>query len=369
MQLDKDRIKDSLSESDIHKVLRDLGSKDPFQGNQYQTVCHGGHKHKLYYYHDSKSFHCYTDCSQNMDIFEVVVRAKKQQGYNYTFPQAIQYVANLTGKTFGFTKNLESSDNDKITDWDWISRFNKKEKINTELPSYSENVLDVLVKMPHQSWLDDGISTETMEEYEIGYYIREEKISIVHRDINNRFVGLRGRATRQEDIDNGKKYMPLTIEKQLYNHMTMMNLYGIHKTQHAARKIKKLMFFEGEKSVLKCHDYYGDLNFTSAVCSSNISNFHRDIALSLGVDEIFIAFDKFRDQEPHESEELYNQKIIDYQEKLIKYAKKFTPYCKAYILWDFDNLLDYRDSPADKGKDILEKLMANKIEINTVQEA
>jgi DNA primase len=331
-------------------------------GNQYQTVCHGGHKHKLYYYHDSKSFHCYTDCSENMDIFEVVVRAK-----GVSFPQAVQYVAAITGKTFGFSSILNNS-TDIVNDWDIINRYKKKEKIMTVLPEYDSKVMDVFLPYPHESWINDGISIKTMNEFEIGYYIREEKITIVHRDINSRFIGLRGRAMKEEDIDNGRKYMPLSIGNQLYNHMTMMNLYGLHKTKDAVKKLKKIMFFEGEKSILKCQDYYGDLNFTCAVCSSNISNFHRDIAVSLGVEEVFIAFDKFRAKEDSESEELYQKRFFDYQEKLIKYAQKFTPYCRVYILWDTDNLLDHKDSPADKGKEVLEELMKNKFEINTINE-
>jgi hypothetical protein len=362
LQLDKDKIKNSLTEDEIHKILKDLGSKDPIMGNQYTTVCHGGHKHKLFYYHDSKSFHCYTDCSENMDIFEVVVRAK-----GISFPQAVQYVAALTGKTFGFTSIINNS-TELVDDWDIINRYKKKEKISTVLPEYDSKVMDVFLPYPHESWINDGISVKTMNEFEIGYYIREEKITIVHRDINSRFIGLRGRAMKEEDIDNGRKYMPLSVGNQLYNHMTMMNLYGLHKTKNAVKKLKKIMFLEGEKSVLKCQDYYGELNFTCAVCSSNISNFHRDMAVSLGVEEVFIAFDKFRAKEDMESEELYQKRFFDYQEKLIKYAQKFTPYCRVYILWDTDNLLDYKDSPADKGKEVLDQLMKNKFEINTINE-
>jgi hypothetical protein len=297
-----------------------------------------------------------------MDIFEVVVRAK-----GISFPQAVQYVAAITGKTFGFSSILNNS-TDLVDDWDIINRYKKKEKIVTVLPEYNSNVMDVFLPYPHESWINDGISVKTMNEFEIGYYIREEKITIVHRDIDSRFIGLRGRAMKEEDIDNGRKYMPLSIGNQLYNHMTMMNLYGLHKTKNAVKKLKKIMFFEGEKSILKCQDYYGELNFTCAVCSSNISNFHRDIAVSLGVEEVFIAFDKFRAKEDNESEELYQKRFFDYQEKLIKYAQKFTPYCRVYVLWDTDNLLDYKDSPADKGKEVLEELMKNKFEINTINE-
>lgn len=365
MHLDADKIKLSLTEEEINLILNNLGSKNPLQGNQYQTVCHGGHKHKLYYYHDSKSFHCYTDCSENMSIFEVVIRAKKQQGYKYSFPQAVKLVAELTGKTFGFGNAIQRDQSDIVDDWDWLNKFKKEDKINTELPEYNDKVLDVFLPYPHEEWLDEGISYSTIRKFEIGYYLREEKISMVHRDIDGRFVGLRGRATRKEDVEDGRKYMPISIENKLYNHMTMMNLYGLDKTKDAVKKLKKIVFFEGEKSVLKCQDFYGDLNFTSAVCSSNISNFHRDIALSLGVEEVFIAFDKFREKEFGETDEKYTERIIEYQEKLIKFARKFTSYCKAYILWDNEGLLDYRDSPADKGKEILEKLMMNKIEIKT----
>ncbi|PHA03042.1 hypothetical protein COE51_01480 [Bacillus pseudomycoides] len=367
MALDKDRIKEELTPSDIKLILKDLGSKESKKDMNdnliFSTICHHGSSQKLYYYHETKMFHCYTECSCSFDVYSLVVKSK-----GLTFPQAVQYVAGLTGKHYTRDSKITHEEHNLIDDWDWLNKFKKKEKINTELPLYDEKVLDVMLKLPHETWIDDNISVETMKEFEIGYYIREEKISIVHRDINSRFIGLRGRALKQEDIENGKKYMPMMIGNKLYNHMTMMNLYGLHKTKYAVQKLKKIMFFEGEKSVLKCQDFYGDFNFTCAVCSSNVSNFHRDIALSLGVEEVFIAFDKFRAKKEDESEEIYQEKVLEYQERLIKFAHKFTPYCRVYVLWDDQNLLDFKESPADKGKEVLEKLMQNKYEITTVHE-
>lgn len=368
MQLDKDRIKDSLSEEEIHSILKDLGSKDPLQGNQFQTVCHGGHKHKLYYYHDSKTFHCYTDCSQNMDIFEVVVRTKKQQGYDYSFPQAVKYVATLTGKTFGFSAILNNSKSDIIDDWEWLNRHKKKEKIIPELPEYNSTVMDVFLPYPHEAWLDEGISYTTHEKFNISYYIRDERIIIPHYDIQGRLVGIRGRAMREEDIEAGKKYMPVTVENKLYNHQTMFNLFGLDKTKEAIKKLKKVAIFEGEKSVLKCEDLYGENNFSVASCSSQITNFHRDILLSLGIEEVIICLDKFRKQKEEESDEKYEEAIENYQKNLLKFANKFTPYVRTCIVWDDFELLDYKDSPCDKGKEILEQLMKCKYEINTSEE-
>jgi hypothetical protein len=362
LHLDKDRIKESLTEQEIHTILKDLGSKDPLMGNQFQTVCHGGHKHKLYYYHDSKSFHCYTDCSENMDIYEVVVRAK-----GITFPQAVQYVAAITGKTFGFSSILNNS-TDIVDDWDIINRYKKKEKIIPELPEYDSKVMELFLPYPHEEWLKEGISYETQTNFDISYYIKDERIIIPHYDLNNRLVGIRGRAMRDEDIDAGKKYMPVTVGNQLYNHQTMFNLYGLHKTKEAIKRLKKVAIFEGEKSVYKCEDYYGINNFSVASCSSNITNFHRDILLSLGIEEVIICFDKFRGKQENETDEKYESRLDEYQKRLLKLANKFTPYVNTYIVYDDFGLIPEKSSPVDKGKETLEQLMKCKYEINTINE-
>lgn len=373
MRYDKDKLKESLSIEDVHKVLYELGSetyKIDSSGNPiYRTVCHNKTKgsFKLYYYHEKQQFHCYTECGDTFDIYELVIRAKKQQGISFTFTQAIEFVVNVSGKTFGLGFTSSAKNEHIVDDWDWISKFKKRNKIETRLPAYSETVLDVFMKYPHEAWLNEGISHETITDFEIGYYFRnrEEGIVIPHRDIDGRLIGIRRRSMIQEDMDNGRKYMPLTVGNMMYNHQTVMNLYGLHKTQKAIKRLKKAMIFESEKSVLKCQDFYGDLNFTCAVCSNNISNFHRDILLSLDVDEVFIALDKFRGIKEGESNEKYKEKLKNYEEKILKLAAKFTPFMRVYVLWDTKGLLDYKDSPADKGKEVLEELMSNKIEIGT----
>ena len=37
------------------------------------------------------------------------------------------------------------------------------------------------------------------------------------------------------------------------------------------------------------------------------------------------------------------------------------PYFNVYVLWDTKGLLDYKDSPCDKGREVLLELMKNKI--------
>lgn len=365
MVLDKEEIRESLTENDIELILIELGSDKPKHDSKdnliFTTVCHGGHKHKLYYYNETKMFHCYTDCSESFDIYSLVMKAKKQQGKDLTFYQAIQYVANLTGKYYSADSTLQKAESNLINDWEWINRFKKKEKVNHVLPKYDTKVMDIFIHKPHELWLDEGISYETMKKFNICYYQREEKIVIPHYSIDGDLVGIRGRALRQEDIDAGKKYMPLYIENRLYNHPTMYNLYGLHKTKEAIKRLKKVAIFESEKSVLKCEDLYGDNNFSVAVCSSNVSNYHRDLLISLGVEEVFLCFDK--EFKHHESEEAY-----EYAKKIMKFAQKFAPYARVYILWDEWGLLELKDSPVDKGREVLETLMKRKYEISTIGE-
>ena len=52
----------------------------------------------------------------------------------------------------------------------------------------------------------------------------------------------------------------------------------------------------------------------------------------------------------------------------MKFAQKFAPYARVYILWDEWGLLELKDSPADKGREVLETLMKRKYEVGTISE-
>ena len=71
-----------------------------------------------------------------------------------------------------------------------------------------------------------------------------------------------------------------------------------------------------------------------------------------------LAFDK-------EYEDPESKMAQLYANKLLNKVNKLTPYFTVYILWDKEGLLQYKDSPADQGKEVLEKLMKTKIEIKT----
>lgn len=366
MYFDSQTIENKLSSEDIIKICDDLGNGMYEQDSAGTLIfctqlCHeDGDSMKLYAYENKEekrrwTFHCYT-CGDTYDIYELVIRARRNQGITLTFSQAIKYVASITNNVFYKTNNTVSQY--KIDDWDWINRLksSQNKKSIPQLSEISEHILEIFCPYPHEIWLEEGISKESMEKYQISYWGEQNKIIIPHRDINGRLIGIRGRALNQSDIEAKRKYMPITIEGKVLKHTLGNNLYGLCQTEEAIKRIGKIIIFESEKSVLLCDTYYNQNNFSVAVCGSNITDTQCKMILSLGVREVMIAFDKEYENPKSRLAELYYN-------KLLKLAYKLNPYCTVHLLMDTDGLLQQKDSPADRGKEILEKLMKNKIEV------
>ena len=71
--IDKDSIKQGLSLEQVFNILESWGGDPIIKGDTIvsKTICHCGHSHKLYYYHNTKLFRCYTECDSTFDIFEL----------------------------------------------------------------------------------------------------------------------------------------------------------------------------------------------------------------------------------------------------------------------------------------------------------
>lgn len=363
--LDKEKIKQELDVQDIKLILKDLGSNEPKKDKDenliFQTICHNsnGGSYKLYYYKESKLFKCYTACSDTFDIYELVRRSKLQKNVKLGFYECIKYVASLTNKHIYCSSVLSNIHKDYlIDDWDWIKRYKRDEKQKIKIPTIEPIILDLFKELYHQSWINEGISINTMSKYGIKYYIKDDKIVIPHYDINNNLIGIRGRALREEDILAGKKYMPLIVEGKIYNHPLGLNLFGLNHNKETIKRVKKIIILESEKAVMQCDTFFNKDCFAVATCGMSISNWQRNLILSLEPKEVFIAFDK-QFTEPN------TQEAYDFGEKILKQAYPFTPYATTYIIWDDIGLLPYKASPSDMGKDVLLKLMKNKYEIKT----
>jgi len=201
-----------------------------------------------------------------------------------------------------------------------------------------------------------------MKKFDIMFCSWKSKIIIPHYDMNGRLVGIRNRTLIEEQIDLFGKYSPFSLYDKQFNHPLSLNFYGLFQNIEYIKKIKKVMIVEGEKSVLLCDTYFGEKNFTLGVCGNNISDYQIDILLKLGVEEVIIGLDR---QYEEVGDESYYRWAEHIRNRLIS---KLAPYFKTFVLWDVNGYLGYKDAPTDKGKDILLKLMDEKIYVGTFNE-
>lgn len=348
--MDASQLKELLNKQDIFDLLVELGGEPKYVNDLIysKTICHGGQKHKLIYYPNTNQFYCFTDCQCSYDIFSLI-----QKIYDIDFPTAFRYVA---GK-FGIdTTNLNYSHADAV-DTSFIRKFQKKtpQYIINEIP---KTLLNSYYNLYHHSWIEDGISIETMKKFSIMFSIKENKIIIPHFDLDGRLLGVRGRSLNLEEIEAGKKYMPVFLKGEVRKHPTGANIYGLHVTKELIIRHKTIILFESEKSVMQLDTMLPEMSIGGAISGSSLTNEQIKILLSLGVEHVVLGLDKEFEKNEAQEELFYKQKIRS------GFIDKLLPYFHVSVLWDTKNLLNLKDSPTDRGKDTFLELWNNKIHIN-----
>lgn len=353
-------LKTKLSEDDIRTLLTDhMGATISYEDDDIwisDTICHHGSKQKLYYYKESQMFHCYTECGQ-MDVIGLVMGFKEYE--QEEFQKAINWIClqlNIDNCEYGFGKQ------EQISDWDFIRKYKRNIKKEIEykpLTIYDKRTLNIFQKFYTREWIDEGISIDTMRKYNILYSTWQQKIIIPHFDIDNQLIGIRGRSLMEEDIDLFGKYGPFKIGKTFFNHPLGQNLFGLNHNVNAIKTKRKIMLVEAEKSVLQTDTMFGEDNFTVALCGSNLTDFQRSLILKLGVKEVIVALDKQYETLDSEECKKWAKHIKD------KIIDKLSPYFCVTVLWDVSDLLNYKDSPTDRGKEVLLQLMDQKIYVPT----
>lgn len=353
-----EKVKNDLSIDQVCDLLASLGGDPQIKGDLIisRTICHGGHSHKLYYYNNTKLFKCYTDCLDSFDIFELIIKINKLDNIDYSLPQAIRFITNY----YGIVVETEISENqENLQDWQILNKYDrsssqeKEEKI-VEIKFYDDKILQYLPHPRILNWEKEGITREVMEECGICYDPSYQGIVIPHYDIDGKLVGIRERTLIKENENNGK-YKPAILNYKQYNHPLGFNLYNLNNSKENIKKIKKVFVFEGEKSCLLYRSYFGsDADISVAVCGSNLINYQVQLLLSLGVEEICIAFDK-------QFQEIGDDEWKRWTKKLKELNRKYSPLVQISFLFDKMNLLGYKDSPIDRGPEIFMQLFKERI--------
>lgn len=364
--LTAEQVKEQLTTENIIQLCCELQGDDVYytdsQGRPLFSTSldhEGGDSYKLCYFPDSKLFYCWTR-GTTKDIFDIVKFIKGFESFN----EAFFFVCNYFHLS---SNNFEEAKPELTDDWDIFYKMDNYKKLEikeeTHLPKLQENLLCYFGNLAAPTeWLKNGISAEVMRYYGIRVDSALDKIIIPHRDIDGNLIGIRGRTYDPIELAKGQKYMPVFIEKDIYNHPLGQNLFGIYENKETIQRLKKVLICESEKAVLQTSTFYGINNcFCVATCgSAGLSQKQIDLLLSLGVEEIILGYDR----EYQGGKDAPD--TIEYEQKLLKIVQPLTPYFDVYVIMDYTGKLGYKDSPTDSTKEVLEYLMKHKIYIPSI---
>ena len=348
--IDYKGIIEQLDTQKIIQLMERLGVENYVEKPGYvifPTICHNPDPNeasmKLYYYENSHLFTCYTECG-NMGIFQFMKHYYDCRGIVYDWYQDIY-------KVILDCSNYQQFDGFAPARYKPI-RENYTAASLQKLPTYPNGVIDCFTKFYPSEWLKDGITTESMDKFNIRYSIPQNKIIIPHYNPDGELVGIRGRALNEWEVENVGKYMPVQIEGKWYSHPLSLNLYGLSETKQNIERIGTCFLFEGEKSVLQ-FDSFDFPNCSAAVCGSQFNKHALKLLMQTAHPrEVVICFDK--EEKPGSDEYFY---------KLYNIGKKYSTYCDFSFIYDKSNLLELKESPVDRGADTFWKLYKQRVKV------
>jgi hypothetical protein len=266
------------------------------------------------------------------DIFVLVQKFK-----NITFYESIAYVCEILG--------IENSFKEIVFPFNgYYKKFKDYLTSNyeIELKTYPEIILEEYYNVGSEKFLKDGISLSVQKEFNIGYDLYEDRITIPWRNSEGLLVGIVGRYNDSHDFckkEGIPKYLPLiSFQKS-------QCLYGFYENYNYIVN-NTVIIFEAEKSVLQLKSM--GLNSGIAVGMSTISSRQKQLIMSLFPEKIIIAFD----------EGIEESQLILQANNLVPKSDFFN--CKVGYIYDRNNTYlekDSKKSPTDIGKEKFEELM------------
>lgn len=357
-KVDVKKLKNQLSLSMYEQIFKAINIPIFSQGKDkwvLYTACHNLNaiqtgSPKLYFFLDSKIFTCFTQCAHSFDIIELVRKRLTLMKQPDSFIDAINTILSITG----LAPNAISRINVKKNVYDWegdLGKFLRFKRTGTELQEYDKLILSQLTKSYPLQWLEEGISVETMEKYQIGYYERDCSTTIPNYDTSGRLVGIRVREWNPDRIDNFGKYHPLMLlDNTCYKFSSNSLWYGLNYNQCEIERAGAVMIGESEKFVMRLDSIYKEKNVAVGMFGNTMSTQKRNQLIKLGVNQVIYVPDcDFIGKD----EQAYNE----WEKKIIAFGKQWEGYAKVDVVWDDGSLLGVKDNATDKGDNVWFELL------------
>ena len=356
-KIDVKKLKKSLSLAHHKQIMQALGIP-AYSENKEQIIYFSGDKNKdalkgspkLYFYKDSQIYFGYTS-SRSYDIISLVQTRLALLKQPCSFLDACQFVLDTTNINPDSISHIKKDGH--VYDWSNLERFIRVRKYGNQLSEYNRNIIDTLPPLYPQAWIDEGISEETMDKYQIRYYERCNQTVIPCFDDEARLVGVRVRNWDKDRVEQAK-YMPLvTLDGQCYKFNTNQVFYGINYNKPEIERTGKVIIVESEKAVMKLDTYMGRHNIALGMYGSNLGIQRRNQLLKMGVNTVsYVVDNDFIGQD----DEFFEQ----WREKIRHFIKLWDGFCRVEIVWDNLGLLGPKENATDRTKEVWEQLWENR---------
>ena len=356
-KIDVKKLKKSLSLAHHKQIMQALGIP-AYSENKEQIIYFSGDKNKdalkgspkLYFYKDSQIYFGYTS-SRSYDIISLVQTRLSLLKQPCSFLDACQFILDTTNINPDSISRIKKDDH--VYDWSNLERFIRVRKYGNQLSEYNRNIIDTLPPLYPQAWIDEGISEETMDKYQIRYYERCNQTVIPCFDDEARLVGVRVRNWDKDRVEQAK-YMPLvTLDGQCYKFNTNQVFYGINYNKPEIERTGKVIIVESEKAVMKLDTYMGRHNIALGMYGSNLGIQRRNQLLKMGVNTVsYVVDNDFIGQD----DAFFEQ----WREKIQHFIKLWDGFCRVEIVWDNLGLLGPKENATDRTKEVWEQLWENR---------
>lgn len=302
----KDKLRDN-PESIIH-ILNELGCENikPLKGHEIRWGSSNGSKINI----ETLS---YTSFSHNHkgDIITMVSLLKE-----IDLGQAIKWLAKELNLSYEYSEKVEV-----VLPFNGFFKQYSKVKDNDVNPpkTYPIERLKEYTGRLNTLWLEDNISLQTQELFDIGLDFETNRITIGWKDVNSELVGIMGRLNKNELTDKDTKYLPIIP----FNKSKV--LYGLDVNYSNILDNGTIIIVESEKSVLRGYEL-GYRNIV-ALGGNNISERQAALIKSLCVN-VVISLDegielthsieqakKCKIENPFFSNEVYVMEVDDLPKK------------------------------------------------------
>lgn len=355
-------LKEQLTIEDIEQVIEALEIPITHRGHKIFSLKGGCHcldcsqsDSNLKFYVDTQTFTCFShECLVGGDIIELVLARKRLTKPNYKFMDAIKFIVQNSNISIEKITSNSTNFNREYNMMQFINKYIKHDISTQETTIFNENILNFLDDIYPDSWVDEGISYDTMEEFELKYYPRLCQICIPVRNEDGNLVGIHCRNQLPELVEH-QKYIPLRLlDETQYNFPSNGVLYGLYNNMEAIVKSKKVIIVESPKSVMQLHTM--GINNAVGIFGLNLGEYRSRLLLDLGIEEAIIAIDK-------DYTDLDTPEFKQFEKNVYRLSKALRGHCVVSVMYDDDGLLDMHDSPSDKGKEIWDKLYEERIEL------